>query len=321
MYAIPESVSSVFQEEAMEQMKPVIRVGLGGWEHEIFDQCLYPQPGMGSAAKLSYYARFFQTVEVRPTFWDGDLTAGDAREWTEAVQGNPGFTFSVKLHASCTHGRSLRPEITRNIRGMLQELARRNRLGSLLIQFPYAFTNTSSNRFHVVRLAEIFAGFPAHVEFRHESWQHPGLMTFLRENSLGVVAADIPRIKHYMPFLTGTTGGSAYIRLHGRNEKGWLLNAYDARYDYLYNARETREIEKRIGAMTPHCTSATVIANNTTGGKSLPIALQLIASLRGGRPVPVPDATIAAFPHLRSIALSEKDEFLLPGADPVRRAM
>ena len=305
----------------MDQVKPVIRIGLGGWEHEVFDQCFYPRPGMSPAAKLSFYARFFQTVEVRPTFWDAELTAGDAREWAEAVQESPGFTFSVKLHASCTHGRSLRPEVTRNIRGILQELARRNRLGSLLIQFPYAFTNTSSNRFHLVRLAEVFAGFPAHVEFRHESWHHAGLIAFLKENSLGVVAADIPKIRRYMPFLTGTAGGAAYIRLHGRNEKGWLLNAYDARYDYLYNAKETHEIEKRLSALTPRCTSATVIANNTTGGKSLPIAFQLLSSVRGGKPVPVPAATVGAFPYLRSVALPDQEESLLSGTGPLRRAM
>ncbi len=321
MYTIPEYMSSVFQEGVMDQVKPVVRIGLGGWEHEVFDQCLYPGPGMSSLAKLSYYARFFQTVEVRPTFWDAELGAGDARAWAEAVQESPGFTFSVKLHASCTHKRSLRPEVTRNIRGILQELARRNRLASLLIQFPYAFTNTSSNRFHVVRLAEVFAGFPAHVEFRHESWHNPGLIAFLKENSLGVVAADIPKIRHYMPFLTGTAGNTAYIRLHGRNEKGWLLNTYDARYDYLYNARETHEIEKRLNFLTPRSTSATVIANNTTGGKSLPIAFQLISSVRDGKPVPVPPATLAAFPHLRSIALADQVESLLPGTDPLRRAM
>ena len=166
----------------MVQAKPVVRIGLGGWEHEIFDQCLYPRAGMASGEKLSYYAGYFQTVEVRQTFWDGELTARDAREWADAVQERPGFVFSVKLHSSCTHGRSIRPEATRNVRGILQELARRNRLGSLLIQFPYAFTNTSSNRFHVVKLAELFAGFPAHCEFRHESWNQPGLMAFLEEN-------------------------------------------------------------------------------------------------------------------------------------------
>lgn len=305
----------------MDQVKPVVRIGLGGWEHEVFDQCFYPRPGMGTLAKLTYYAQFFQTVEVRPTFWDADLGAGDARAWAGAVQESPGFTFSVKLHASCTHTRVLRPETTRNVRGILQELARRNRLGSLLMQFPYAFTNTSSNRFHLVRLAEVFAGFPAHVEFRHESWHTPGLISFLKENSLGVVAADIPKIRHYMPFLTGTAGDAAYLRLHGRNEKGWLLNAYDARYDYLYNARETREIEKRLAVLTPRCAFTTVIANNSTGGKSIPVALQLLAAVRGGKPVPVPAAALEAFPYLRPIARTDMDASLLPGGGTLRRAM
>jgi uncharacterized protein YecE (DUF72 family) len=303
----------------MNNVKPVFRIGLGGWEHEVFDRAFYPRPLMDSGEKLAFYSRFFPTVEARQTFWDSDLTAADAAAWAEAVQESPGFTFCIKLHSSCTHVRSLRPEVTRNIRGLLAGLARRNRLGSLLIQFPYAFTNTSSNRFHVVKLAEIFSGFPLHAEFRHESWNFPGLLAFLREQSIGLAASDIPRIKHYMPFLTGMAGSSAYVRLHGRNEKGWLLNAYDAKYDYLYNARETREIERRLSALSPRAEHITVIANNATGGKSLPIAFQLLAAVRGGRPVPIPAATLALFPHLRSIATTE--ESLLLGGDPLRRAM
>ena len=305
----------------MTNGKPVLRIGLGGWEHEVFDRAFYPGPSMPSGAKLAYYSRFFQTVEIRQTFWDSDLSAADASAWAEAVQENSGFTFCVKLHASCTHQRSLRPEVTRNIRGLLAELSRRNRLGTLLMQFPYAFTNTSSNRFHVVKLAEIFAGFPAHVEFRHESWNFPGLLSFLREQSLGLAASDIPRIKHYMPFLTGTAGSSAYVRLHGRNEKGWLCNGYDAKYDYLYNTKETREIERRLSALSPRSEQVTVIANNTTGGKSLPIAFQLLSALRGGKPVPIPAATLALFPHLRSFASLDLEESLLVGGDPLRRAM
>jgi uncharacterized protein YecE (DUF72 family) len=304
----------------MEAGTTLFRVGMGGWEHDVFDQCFYPRAGMSSAEKLAYYARFFQTVEVRATFWDDQITARDAREWLEAVREHPGFEFNVKLHSSFTHGKSFRPEASRTMRSLLQELSRHNRLGSLLVQFPYSFTHTSSNRFHAVRLAEIFAGYPMHVEFRHESWHQNSLIPFLKENSLGAVSADIPRIRHYMPFITGVSGDSAYLRLHGRNEKGWLLNGYDARYDYLYNSRETHEIEKRLEALVPRCGKVTVIANNTTGGKSIPLALHLVSALRGGKAVPVPGASLKTFPHLRPISLLDTGEAPLLDID-FRRAI
>jgi uncharacterized protein YecE (DUF72 family) len=295
----------------MEREGTVFTIGTGGWEHEVFDHCFYPRPGMSSAEKLEFYSRYFSATEVRATFWDDRLTAKDAREWAEAVRGRSGFEFNLKLHSSFTHTRTIRPEASRGVRGMLQELSRHSRLGSLLIQFPYSFTNTGGNRYHLVRLAESFAGFPLHVEFRHESWHFSGLMNFLKENGLDIVSADIPRIRRYMPFMAGTAGDAAYLRLHGRNEKGWLLNGYDARYDYLYNTREIRELGKRLDALTPRCRKATVIANNSTGGKSIPLAFQLQAIVREGKPVPVPAESLNAFPFLRQVAQPETAEPLL----------
>jgi len=292
----------------MESVKSVIRVGTGGWEHEVFDACLYPRPGLTSSEKLAYYARFFQAVEVRATFWDDALTADDAREWTSAVAGRPGFQLNVKLHSSFTHGKTIRPELARSVREMLQALHRHERLGSLLIQFPYAFTNTGSNRLHVVKLAETFAGYPLHVEFRHQSWNQEGLTTFLEGHGLGIVGADMPRIRQYMPFVAAVSGPTAYLRLHGRNEKGWMLNGYDARYDYQYNSRETREITRRLRGLERRSKNVTVICNNTTGGKAIPVAFQLMAALREGNSVAIPPRALEAFPFLRSIARDETGE-------------
>jgi uncharacterized protein YecE (DUF72 family) len=302
----------------MEKSKAVIRVGLGGWEHEIFDQCFYPVPGMTSLEKLGYYSQYLSTVEVRASFWDGDLTEADAREWMEAVQDNPAFRFNVKLHHEFTHKKSVRTELTRKVRGLLQELLRAGKFGTLVMQFPYSFTNTSSNRYHLAKLGEIFAGFPSHVELRHESWHEPGLLAFLQENTLGIVSADIPRIRHYMPFVAGVTGPSAYLRLHGRNEKGWLLNAYDARYDYLYNERESREITRRVNALESRCSNVTIICNNTTAGKAIPLAFHLLSAIRGGRPVPVPAASLSSFPFIRTTALTP--EGATPLLHPALRA-
>jgi uncharacterized protein YecE (DUF72 family) len=300
--------------------KTVYRVGLGGWEHEVFDSCFYPREGASSPEKLNFFAQHFQAAEVRATFWDDTLTAMDAQEWISALHDAPGFLLNVKLHSTFTHGKSLRPDRTRNVRQILQELARHNRLGSLLVQFPYSFTNTGGNRHHIVRLAEVFAGFPLHVEFRHQSWNQEGLITFLRENSLGVVGADMPRIRQYMPFITAVCGETAYLRLHGRNEKGWMLNGYDARYDYQYNSREIREISRRLRGLEQRCRTVMVICNNSTGGKSLPLAFQLLSALREGKPVAVPPRTLKAFPFLRAIASPEAGETSLLDAD-YRRAI
>src|SRR5512142_1935440 len=203
-------------------------IGLGGWEHEVFDTCLYPHSGMSSQEKLAFYARFFGAVEVRATFWDETLTEQDASEWLAAVASTNTFLFTVKLHNMFSHKKQFKAEAARNIRGILQLLAQHNRLGALLMQFPYSFTNTSTNRFHLARLAEVFRGFPLHAELRHDSWLQSSASSFLAENGIAPVSTDLPRIRQFMPFGTAVNGDTAYLRLHGRNDKGWLLNGMDA---------------------------------------------------------------------------------------------
>ncbi len=297
------------------------RIGIGGWEHEVFDRSFYPRADISGLEKLRYYAQFMETVEVRPTFWDNTLTANDAAQWVTAVSENRRFLFNLKLHQSFTHKKELNLHSTRRMRGILQELAKKDRLGTLLVQFPYSFTNTSAHRFHLVKLAQLFSGFPVHVEFRHESWNQPNLGSFLAEASLGSVAADLPRVKQLMPFTTSVVGETAYVRLHGRNEKGWLLDGMDTRYDYLYNGREIRELVRRVTALSQKCRHMIVIFNNTTGGKAIANALQLAATLREGKRVLVPQATLAAFPQLQEIASLAEPENMLLGASPYRQAM
>jgi uncharacterized protein YecE (DUF72 family) len=98
--------------------------------------------------------------------------------------------------------------------------------------------------------------------------------------------------------VTGVVGDTAYVRLHGRNEKGWLVNGLDTRYDYLYNARELREIARRLAALGEKAKHITVIFNNTTGGKAIANALQLISMLRDGKSILVPQAISKSFPDL-----------------------
>jgi uncharacterized protein YecE (DUF72 family) len=305
----------------METRTARFLVGVGGWEHGAFDECFYPPPALSSAEKLGVLAEYLDTVEVRQTFWDDELTARDAKEWSAGVAGNRQFLFTVKLHASFTHGKTIRPAATRNIRGLLAELARQNRLGALLAQFPYAFTNVGTHRYHLAKLGELFRGFPVVVELRHESWHAASTADLLQESGLRQVNVDLPRIRQFIPFTTGATGGQAYLRLHGRNEKGWLLNGYDARYDYLYNGRELQEVRRRCESLGQRCESVTVIFNNTTGGKAIANALQLRAALSESKRISVPAAALRAFPHLADVAREETAAASLFGAGALRAAM
>jgi uncharacterized protein YecE (DUF72 family) len=279
-----------------------VKVGIGGWDHEVLDTVLYGQAGLTSIDRLARYARTFNLVEVRPTFWDDSLDQENAKEWLDAVSENPSFTFSVKLHRDFTHKRVAPADLRQRVRGLLSILDGSGHLGALLAQFPFSFTHTSSNRFFLVRLAELFEGFPVHVEVRHSSWDQPSLKPFLREHGIHLVSGDMARVRQLMPFHTNVVNGSVYIRLHGRNEKGWLLNGFDARYDYLYNNRELIELRRRIDTLIANSRQMTVIFNNTTGGKAVANAFLLESALRGNRPLAIPAAALRAFPQLQQIA-------------------
>jgi uncharacterized protein YecE (DUF72 family) len=286
----------------MHKPAPTYSIGIGGWEHENLESCFYTFPLSDSQDKLAFYAQVFDTVEVRATFWDDSLDETDATRWVHAVQENKRFRFSVKLHSAFTHKQIIKPQHTRNVRGILHTLLKAERLGTLLIQFPYSFTNTSANRFHLTKLADVFAGYPMHVEFRHASWNQAGTWDILKEHALSFVSIDTPRVKQFMPYSAAAAGNQAYLRLHGRNEKGWLLNGMDARYDYLYNEKELREIGRRFDILSNKSSHITVIFNNTTGGKAVANALQFSAMLKESKRVLVPAATVEEFPHLQDVS-------------------
>ncbi len=286
----------------MDQSPAKVRVGIGGWEHEILDTVLYGEPDLPPEEKLERYARTYDAAVVRATFWDEDLDEEDAAAWMRAVRQNSSFRFIVKLHHHFTHGQNPSASTRQRTRELVQVLDAGGRLGALLAQFPFSFTNTGANRFALIRLAEIFSGFPLQVEFRHASWHQLSPPNFFEDHRVPIVCADLPRIRHFMPFQTATPGPHILLRLHGRNEKGWLQNGLDARYDYLYNTRELIELRRRVEAMTPTTRQITVIFNNTTNGYAVPNSLQLLSALHGGKPVTVPPAALTTFDQLRQIA-------------------
>jgi uncharacterized protein YecE (DUF72 family) len=290
-------------------------VGIGGWEHDVLNSCFYPDPGAATSRKLAYYARWFNTVEVRPTFWDDTLDEGDAQEWVAAVQERREFLFNVKLHSSFTHARTPNPVAQRNMEGLLTQLQEAGRLGAVLAQFPYSFSNTGANRQQIEKLAIAFVGFPLHIELRHASWDYQGLTTLLSDLHVGAVNVDMPRVRQFIPYLPRVIGRQAYIRLHGRNEKGWLLNTFDGRYDYLYNGRELQEIRRRVFALPQSCSRAFVVWNNTTGGKAVANALQCMALLRGAGSIPAPAAALQAFPWLKEVIRTASEDLPLFGEE------
>ena len=81
-----------------------VSIGTSGWSYKEWEGVLYPK---GEKAKLSYYARYFKTVEIDSTFY----AFPKERMIRGAMRSTPqDFVFSAKLPKVITHDKSLEIE-------------------------------------------------------------------------------------------------------------------------------------------------------------------------------------------------------------------
>ena len=107
---------------------------------------------------------------------------------TPAARPTLGTTFTAKLNQEVTHrGRVEAPMVTAFHEG-LAPLVECDRLSHLLAQFRYDFADTPETRAHLERIYDAFGGITTlALELRHNSWQAPDALDFLREMEVTVV--------------------------------------------------------------------------------------------------------------------------------------
>jgi uncharacterized protein YecE (DUF72 family) len=197
-------------------------------------------------------------------------------------------------------------------------LADRDRLLAVLFQFPVSFKFTTkdkegeairleSNWDHIPDVLNAFKEYPKAVEFRHETWDDPWVLSALRDHETAWVNIDEPKIGglHGINYVTAPV---AYLRLHGRNYKKWFQSQNrDERYDYLYKSEELEPIAKSLKAMakkvgkepSPRQVKKVIAAtNNHYKGQAAVNAIDL-KRLLGMKDNPVPDELAKAYPKLK----------------------
>ncbi len=230
-------------------------VGLSGWTYPAWRHGFYK--GVPQRRWLEHCVRHFGSLEVNATFYRLLKPTTFAR-WREVTP--PGFVFAAKGHRRVTHlGRLADP--AEGIARQKENLAPLgDRLGAMLWQLP------ASLRRDLGRLegfVEALAAWPEvrhAVEFRHESWFDDEVADLLDERGIAVCRSDAPR----WPLWDRTTGGFAYVRLHGheriyagayddaaldrwaRRIEGWLADGIDA-YVYFDNDMEGAAPENALG--------------------------------------------------------------------------
>ena len=280
----------------------MIRVGPAGWSYEDWEGIVYPLKKGSKFDPLAYLAEFFDVIELNNTFYRPP-TPQMGRSWAKRVQSNPKFRFTAKLYRNFTHERQALTEGDEALfKSGLAPLVENQRLGALLLQFPYSFHHTEENLGYLKALAEKFREYPLVLEVRHASWDRSSTFNFLRETAIGFCNIDQPQVSYSMGATKKVTSKLGYLRLHGRNVKEWFREGAgrDARYDYLYNEFELFELAERIRQISQEAEEVYVITNNHYHGKAICNALELKAKL-GEKTLKIPEVLLQHYPQLKEI--------------------
>ena len=276
----------------------MIRYGPAGWEYADWAGIVYPEPEPRGFDRLAYLARYFGTVEIDATFYR-PFSAGVAARWCERVAVEERFRFAAKLWRRFTHEREPygAAEVAQ-ARAALDELSRGSRLGAVLLQFPWSFRRDPAAEEWLRDLFRAFSGLPLVLEVRHASWDHPEVLEELSGAGVGVVNVDQPRFRNTLRPRADVTARVAYVRVHGRNWRDWFRKGAgrDARYDYLYSAREHEPWADRVREMAASSwvPDVYVVTNNHFRGQAVANAKMLEALCRGG-PVDAPPQLVTRY--------------------------
>ena len=275
-------------------------IGTAGWSYPHWNGLVYPKTFGSGFHPLEFLSRRFDSVEINSSFYQ-HLKPEVVRLWMKQVEANPRFQFTAKLHQNFTHSRVLDDVEVQAFADGLRPMLKANKLGALLMQFPWSFRFTAENKDFFIRLRRAFHEFPLVAEMRHSSWMAEEAVGVFLDYRVGFCNIDQPEYTRAMPPTAYLTSGVGYVRMHGRNPQN-SIGAYTResnqrvrQHDYLYSETELAEWTKRIDHISRFAERTFVIFNNDAQGKSVVNALQLHA-LMGGTQATAPKELRRKFP-------------------------
>lgn len=284
-----------------------IHFAIAGWSYPDWEGIFYPG-GMPKPDQLAFVARYFDGAELNNTFYR--IPASKMVEgWVKRVGSNPRFQFTAKLFQGFTHeDRPIDEAEVKLFSESMNPLLEADRLGALLLQFPFSFSNSEANRARLVELADRFRHFKPVVEFRNRNWIVPETFELLTEHQIGFCNVDEPVFRSMIKPSSIVIGPIAYLRFHGRNYENWFKEDADrnSRYDYLYSEEELDQWIPRIREMGDKAENVYVVGNNHFRGQAPANILQL-KSKTIQEPVEVPQPLLKAYPQLAPHAKQGRD--------------
>ena len=284
-------------------------IGTAGWSYKDWEGVVYPEKKAQGYHPLVFLAQYINIVEINSTFYRPP-SIYISLSWTKKVEGYPDFLFSVKLHQVFTHQRKgFTQKDVDNFKLGIEPLRARERLASILIQFPWSFINSTPHNEYLIGLFKSFSDFPLAVEVRHSSWNTSNFYKLLSEYKVCFCNIDQPIFRNSIkPSSVSTNPQFSYVRLHGRNYKNWFKKdaGRDERYNYLYTKEEIEEWIKRIKDLGSQSSEVFVITNNHYRGQALANALQ-IKNMITGEKLDIPSLFLEEYPVLKELAKKSKE--------------
>jgi len=291
---------------------PKFYIGTAGWSYKDWVPAFYPKQQSGGFDWLQFYSHYFNCVEVNSTYYTY-LSPKIVQGWVRKVIDSEDFIFTIKLHQDFTHKKDFDRQKIKAVNDNLDILAKEERLGGLLIQFPYSFPFTNVTAEYVRKLSEIFQNYNCFVEVRHSSWNNKQAMELFKELNLTFCTIDQPQVGKSISFDPVITNDKTYIRFHGRNVEAWVqsINNFgkkqtyeeqSSRYKYLYSLGELVEIQQKIMEVHEKVKEVYVIMNNHPTGDAVANAFELIHLLEEKIKIDMPETIVKAFPRLEKIS-------------------
>jgi len=260
-------------------------------------ELFYPRTVKTPEARLSYYARHFRALEVDATFY-ALLSATVVQRWAEHTPED--FRFTVKAHpvftghpidvsrlppelaTLCTglardgkiYAKDLPAELAREIERRyfeaLSPLVDRQRLWSIIVQFPPWFAATRGNVRHIEGLRKRFPDAPFALEFRNRTWlssePRERVFALLRAEHMTYVTVDEPVVERAgAPLVPAVTFPRlAILRCHGRNRAAWEnpRASIAERFNYLYSPEELLDLRTTVDALSNEAETVCVTFSN-----------------------------------------------------------
>jgi len=290
---------------------PKFYIGTAGWYYKDWVPSFYPKQQSGSFDWLQFYAHYFNCVEVNATYYTY-LSPKVVEGWIRKIEDSENFIFNIKLHQDFTHKKIFDEQNIKAVRYNLDLLRKAERLGGLLIQFPYSFSFDEISISHIRKLRDIFSDINCFVEVRHSSWRNQKAYNFFKESDLTFCTIDQPQVGQAIPFEPIIINDKAYIRFHGRNIEAWkksisnfgksqTYEEQSSRYKYLYSPGELREIVQEIKSIEKKVKEIHIIMNNHPQGDAVANAFELIHLLEEKTKINMPQTIIKAYPRLEEI--------------------